>query len=292
MATPSETRSPVGVIGLGLMGTALTQRLLEGGYSVYVYNRTREKATPLLDCGAVWSDNPVTQADRVLISLYTTDVVEQVLTQLAAALRPGKVLIDTTTGEPDATAALGQRLAGQGVEYLDAPLSGSSVQTRRGEVTAIVGGRRETLDACRDLFDLIAAKTLHVGPWGSGAKMKLVTNLVLGLNRAALAEGLAFADTIGLKMEDALAVLIDSVAYSRTMETKGAKMVTGDFRTQAKLAQHLKDVRLILDAAARGDLQLPLASLHSQLLEQLESEGLGELDNSAIIRAYTGERGP
>jgi len=266
----------------------MTERLLDGGCPVYVFNRTREKATPLLDCGAVWSDNPIAQADRVLVSLYTTDVVEQVLAELAVAFRPGKIVIDTTTGDPDATAALGRRLAEQGVEYLDAPLSGSSVQTRRGEVTAIVGGRRAALDACRDLFDLIATKTLHVGAWGNGAKMKLVTNLVLGLNRAALAEGLAFAQAIGLKMEDALAVLIDSVAYSRTMDTKGAKMVTGDFRTQAKLAQHLKDVRLILDAAARDGLQLPLSSLHRQLLEQLEGEGLGELDNSAIIRAYVG----
>ncbi len=286
MATRSEPLAAVGVIGLGLMGTALTERLLDAGYPVCIYNRTREKATPLLARGAVWSDNPIAAADRVIVSLYTTDVVARVLADMAAAFRPGKIVIDTTTGDPEATAALARRLAAKGVEYLDAPLSGSSAQTRRGEVTAIVGGPRETLDACRDLFDLIATKTLHVGLSGSGAKMKLVTNLVLGLNRAALAEGLAFAKAMGLEMEAALAVLIDSFAYSRTMDSKGQKMIAGDFRTQAKLSQHLKDVRLILDAAARNGLQLPVASLHRQLLEQLEADGLGELDNCAIIRAY------
>ena len=194
MATRSEAPAAVGVIGLGLMGTALTERLLDAGYPVCIYNRTQEKATPLLARGAVWSDNPIAAADRVIVSLYTTDVVERVLADMASAFRPGKIVIDTTTGDPEATAALARRLVAKGVEYLDAPLSGSSAQTRRGEVTAIVGGPRETLDACRDLFDVIATKTLHVGPSGSGAKMKLVTNLVLGLNRAALATRLGWRE--------------------------------------------------------------------------------------------------
>ena len=97
----------VGMIGLGLMGTALTERLLDAGYTVWVYNRTRQKAEPLLARGARWADNPLTVCDRVLISLYTTDTVEEVLDHLAAGLRPGQILIDTTTGEPEQTARLG-----------------------------------------------------------------------------------------------------------------------------------------------------------------------------------------
>ena len=145
----------------------------------------------------------------MLISLYTTDTVEEVLDRLADGLRPGQILIDTTTGEPEQTARLGARLAARGVQYLDAPISGSSEQTRRGEVTAIVGGPREAFEACRDLFDCCAAKTIYAGPCGSGARMKLVSNLVLGLNRAALAEGLVFAQALGLDAEAALQVLIE-----------------------------------------------------------------------------------
>jgi 3-hydroxyisobutyrate dehydrogenase-like beta-hydroxyacid dehydrogenase len=116
----------IGVVGLGLMGTAIGERLLEHGYKVLVWNRTRAKAEPLLALGAEWSDNPFAACERVVISLYSSDVVAQVVDQLRAGLRVGRLLIDTTTGNPDQSAALGRRLAEQGVNYLDAPISGSS----------------------------------------------------------------------------------------------------------------------------------------------------------------------
>ena len=276
----------VGMIGLGLMGTALTERLLEAGYTVRVHNRTRDKAEPLVARGAQWADNPLAVCERVLISLYTTDTVEEVLGQLDGGLRPGQILIDTTTGEPEQTVRLGARLAARGVLYLDAPISGSSEQTRRGEATAIVGGPQEAFAACRDLFDCCVQKTIYAGPCGSGSRMKLVSNLVLGLNRAALAEGLVFARALGIDLDAALQVLIGSVAYSRIMDTKGRKMIEGDFRTQARLAQHLKDIRLILAAAAAAGRELPLTETHRRLLEAAEAAGFGDADNSAIIRAF------
>ena len=116
--------------------------------------------------------------------------------------------------------------------------------------------------------------------------MKLVSNLVLGLNRVALAEGLVFARTLGIDLEAALQVLIGSMAYSRIMDTKGRKMIEGDFRTQARLSQHLKDIRLILAAAAAAGQELPLTEAHRRLLEAAESAGFGDADNSAIIRAF------
>jgi 3-hydroxyisobutyrate dehydrogenase-like beta-hydroxyacid dehydrogenase len=221
-----------------------------------------------------------------LISLYTTDTVEEVLGQLDGGLRPGQILIDTTTGEPEQTARLGARLAARGVQYLDAPISGSSEQTRRGEATAIVGGAQEAFAACRDLFACCVRQTTYAGPCGSGSRMKLVSNLVLGLNRAALAEGLVFAQSLGIDPEAALQVLIGSMAYSRIMDTKGRKMIEGDFRTQARLSQHLKDLRLILQAAAVAGRELPLTETHRRLLEAAEAAGFGDADNSAIIRAF------
>lgn len=282
---PMDSRN-VGMIGLGLMGTAFTERLLEADYSVWVHNRTRAKAEPLVALGARWADNPLAVCQRVVVSLYTTDTVEAVLEQLAGGLRPGQILIDTTTGNPKQTAALGERLKARGISYLDAPFSGSSEQTRRGEATAIVGGEPEVLDRCRDLFDCLAQTTIHAGPCGSGAKMKLVSNLVLGLNRAALAEGLAFARSMELDDEAVLRVLTGTMAYSRIMDTKGRKMIEGDFGTQAKLSQHLKDVCLMLDAAQTGGLQLPLSEAHRTLLELAEEAGYGDADNSAVIQAY------
>ncbi len=282
----SSSRKCVGLIGLGLIGAALTERFLQAGFRVHVYNRTRQKADPLLAMGAQWNDNPLAVCDRVVISLYTTDVVEEVLNHLAAGLRTGQILVDTTTGDPEQTVRLGRRLATQGVRYLEAPISGSSEQTRRGEVTVIAGGPRETFEACRDLFEAFARKTLYAGEWGTAPKMKLVTNLVLGLNRAALAEGLSFAEAIGLSPQDALDALMESMSYSRIMDTKGRKMVEGDFKTQAKLSQHLKDIRIILEEAKRAGIGLTLTEAHRDLLEIAEAAGYGEADNSAIIRAY------
>lgn len=273
----------VGLIGLGLMGSALTERLLEHGYRVVIWNRSREKADALVARGALWSDNPLATCDRVILSLYTTDVVEEVLAQLDAGLHAGQILLDTTTGEPEQTAALGARLAARGVQYLDAPISGSSEQTRRGEATVIVGGDKTTFEACADLWRVMGAKTFHVGACGSAARMKLITNLVLGLNRAALAEGLAFAEALGVSPAAALEIMAGSNAYSKAMEVKGRKLVERDFTVQAKLSQHLKDVRLMLQAARAEGMELPLTDTHRGLMEQAEAAGLGELDNSAII---------
>jgi 3-hydroxyisobutyrate dehydrogenase-like beta-hydroxyacid dehydrogenase len=147
----------------------------------------------------------------------------------------------------------------------------------------MAGGDADVFDRCRELFAKFSREAIHVGPSGSGAKMKLVTNLVLGLNRAALAEGLALAWDLHLNPAETLNVLRRSMAYSRIMDTKGEKMITQDFTPQAKLSQHLKDVRLMLSASS---IPLPLTETHRQLLEKAEALGFGDADNSALIKAY------
>ena len=225
---------PVGLIGTGLFGTALADRLLADGFPVVVYNRTRAKAEPLVERGATWSDNPLAECRRVIFSLFTTEQVGQVIDQMGAQPRGGRIILDTSTSDPRQAIALGTRLAETGVSYLEAPFSGSSEQARNHQATALVAGERDPFAACSDLWECLAAKTYFVGGWGNAAKMKLVTNLVLGLNRAVLAEGLVFAEAAGLKMEDALEILLNSPAYSRTMEAKGPKMVHAEFTPQAQ----------------------------------------------------------
>jgi 3-hydroxyisobutyrate dehydrogenase-like beta-hydroxyacid dehydrogenase len=286
-APPSN--QPIGVIGLGLLGSALAERLLEAGFALRVHNRTREKAAPLEERGAVWSDNPLRDCQQVVICLYTTEIVEATLEQLGG-LKAGQVLVDTTTGDPSQTEALGRRLAAEGIHYLETPIAASSDQTRRGEALAMVAGQREAFEAARGVLQAIAPRSFYVGPWGNAGRMKLVNNLIIGLNRVALAEGLAFAQSIGIQKADALAVLREGNAHSVAMDVKGRKMVEEDFSTQAKLSQHLKDVRLILQQAAQNDCPLPFSELHCRILEQLEEAGHGELDNSAIIKAYDQRR--
>lgn len=285
MGESSQPKQPVGVVGLGLLGTALAERLIGGGYPTHVWNRTRDKADPLIARGAQWSDNPLVSCATVVVCLYTTKVVEEVLGLMDAGLRSGQIIIDTTTGDPSQTFALGTRLAERGVHYLEAPVAGSSEQTRRGEALAMIAGDEQVFTACRQVIECLAPRSFYMGPWGSATKMKLVNNLILGLNRAALAEGLVLAKALDMDLIKVLEVLRAGNAYSVVMDVKGEKMINGDFAPQGKLTQHLKDVCLILDEAQRAHIHLPMSQLHRKLLVAAEEAGYGEQDNSAIIRA-------
>ena len=279
----------VGLVGIGLMGSALAERVLAGGMKVVGYDIRPARCLLLTELGGNAADDASSVAakcNRILLSLPDSGVVEQVLDQVADRLRPGQIIVDTSTGEPGRAAALGERLGRLDVAYLDATVSGSSAQVRTGDVTLMVGGSRAAFDRCIDLFNLFARRAFHVGGCGGGSMMKLVTNLVLGLNRAALAEGLSFAKALGLDGAKTLDVLRESMAYSRIMDTKGEMMVNGQFEAQAKLSQHLKDVRLILEAGTETGAELPLSRTHRELLELAEAAGLGQLDNSAIIQVF------
>jgi len=279
----------IGVIGLGLLGTALAQRFLIARNRVLGYDLSAERRAALESAGGRAANSAlevVEQCDTILLSLPDAAVVSSVIDAIVPALRPGQLIIDTTTGEPLETERLGARLATRGVDFLDATIAGSSVQVYEGQVIVMVGGDEEILQASRELFRCFAREVFHLGRWGSGSRMKLVVNLVLGLNRAVLAEGLTFARALGVDQQQALAILKASPAFSTVMDTKGEKMLTCDFSTQARLSQHLKDVRLILAAGARTGAELPLSSVHRELLELAETLGCGELDNSAILRAF------
>jgi len=281
-------RKRAGLIGLGLMGHAFARRLLAAGWEVTGFDvvpACRARAKKLGGRSARNSAAGFTVCNQVLLSLPTLRETEIVLRDAEPALRPGHLILDTTTGEPEQAEAIHHRLATQGVRYLDATVSGNSEQVASGDdVLTMVGGDADAFAAARKLLRTITPRVRHVGPCGSGARMKLVTNLVLGLNRAVLAEGLCFAEQLGFTRRAALDVLLASKAYSAVMDTKGEKMVTEDFTPQARLSQHLKDVRLMLAAAKAKRFPLPLTTAHRKLLEAAEAAGLGALDNCALIK--------
>jgi 3-hydroxyisobutyrate dehydrogenase-like beta-hydroxyacid dehydrogenase len=279
----------IGLVGLGLLGSALAERFLRARFAVSGHDLSPERRAALEQVGgrAAGSATDVARdCDVLVLSLPNSDVVADVMRSVREVLTRGQLVIDTTTGEPEASAALGAELAGRGVDFLDATVAGSSQQAREAQAIVMAGGEQATFDKARDVLAAFARQSFYVGPWGSGARMKLVVNLVLGLHRAVLAEGLMLARSMDLDPLAALAILKASPAYSTVMDTKGAKMLSGDFEPQARLSQHLKDVRLILAAGQRTGALLPLSNVHRALLEQAEAMGLGELDNSAIIRAF------
>ncbi len=295
MVSPATHSSPVGLIGLGLLGSALADRLRGGSLPVLGYDLDPARREALGGAGGEVARDAAEvfgRCHRVLLSLPTHVEVEAVLAAAEGTVRSGHVIVDTTTGDPEATAALAAKLATRGVAYLDATVSGSSAQLREGSAVLMVGGDAAAFAACGDLFAPLGRATFHCGGAGAGARMKLVTNVVLGLNRAALAEGLALAQGLGLDARQALAVMQGGPAYSRIMDRKGERMLFGNFVPEARLSQHLKDVRLILEQGEAAGLPMPLSRAHRSVLEAAEKAGLGALDNSAIIRVLTARAGP
>jgi 3-hydroxyisobutyrate dehydrogenase-like beta-hydroxyacid dehydrogenase len=278
----------VGIIGLGLVGSALAERLLAAKFVVAGYDLQSAQTENLAKLGGqplASASDVARMCEIIVLSLPTSDISVSVTEELKPFLS-GRTILDTTTGQPEAMAKIGQQLSEMGCDYLDATIAGSSAQVHSGDCVMMLGGSEAAAKRCESLLAAFAKEWFHLGPWGSGARMKLVVNLVLGLNRAVLAEGLSFAKTIGVDPRTALEVLKSGPAFSRVMETKGEKMLSGDFAPQARLAQHHKDVKLILDEAARAGANLPLSDLHEKLLSRLVAADDGDLDNSAIIKAF------
>jgi 3-hydroxyisobutyrate dehydrogenase-like beta-hydroxyacid dehydrogenase len=273
------------------MGGAFAMRLLRGGFSVVGSDldvRCREMLTAEGGKAAATAGEVLQQSNRVILSLPSHRDVADVIASAEGALRPGQIIIDTTTGDPEQSEIVARDLRARGIIYLDATISGNSAQVREGTAVVMVGGDAGAFAACSDVFARLGAEAFHTGASGTGAKMKLVTNLVLGLNRAALAEGLALGEVIGLDPELTLRVMRRSPAYSRIMDVKGEKMIRSEFSPDARLSQHLKDVRLMLEMGAREGLPMTLSAAHRAVLEEAEAAGLGALDNSALIEVLRG----
>lgn len=279
----------VGLIGVGLLGSALANRLIDSGIRVHGFDSNEKQLESLKQSGGIPFDSPmevVQNCNVLILSLPSSDVVLSLVEQLRNDFEPSQIVIDTTTGDPQQMVAISQSLAELGVSYLEATVAGSSSQVATGEVALLLGGDTEVVERVKPLLTAITSKHFHLGPAGTASRFKLVHNLVLGLHRAVLAEGLVFAESLGFDQEVALEILNQTPAQSGVMETKGQRMVKRDYGLQARLSQHLKDVRLILAEAERAGTKTPLSQIHKTLLEQAEALGFGDADNSAVMEAF------
>jgi 3-hydroxyisobutyrate dehydrogenase-like beta-hydroxyacid dehydrogenase len=279
----------VGIIGIGLLGTALAGRLAKAGFLLRGFDPDSEARARLETLGGVplsSSEEVARSCARIVLSLPGPAQVRETVETIESSLEPGSILIDTTTGDQSDVEMHAARLAGRGIAYLDCEIGGSSKQTAAGEAIVICGGDSRAFEKCRDILNAISPTIFHTGPAGTGTRMKLALNIAIGLHRAVLAEALAFAERQGIEPGRALEILKAGPAYSRAMDGKGQKMLSGDFAPEARLSQHLKDVRLILEAAQATGARTPLSAIHKQLLSEAVDRGLGACDNSAIIEVF------
>jgi len=283
----------IGMVGLGLMGSGMARNLIAAGFPVTGYDTDEIRMEAFVRKGGARADTPEqipSQADVIVLSLPNSQVVNEVVKdslRLFDTGRRGLILIDTTTADPTLSEELAARLREKGIEMLDATISGTSKMCAAREITFMVGGRDEIFQECEEIFGVLGREASFMGKNGSGALTKLIVNLVLGLNRMVLAEGLSLSKRLGMEPHRILQVLKKSAAYSKAMDMKGMRMIEQDFLPpEGKLALHLKDVQLILDLGKRSRSPLFLSALHAQALTSEVAKGRGEWDNADIISFY------
>ncbi len=282
-------QSSVAIIGLGLMGEVYSKRLIDAGFAVSGFDIDPTKRARLKEIGGTPAESIAALAKParcILVAVFNTDQVEDVIeNHLLPALGEGsdKTVLCMSTVDPDRVTALAARVVPRGIRYLDVPVSGTSDQVRRGDGVALIGGDAEIAEEMAPIFDALFKRRFHVGKIGDGGRAKLAVNLILGLNRLALAEGLVFAERLGLDPAKFLPVAQGSASYSQVMDTKGLKMVRGDFSPEGRAKQTLKDCHLMLDQAAAVGQRLSMLEVHADVLEACVKAGEAELDNSVII---------
>jgi 3-hydroxyisobutyrate dehydrogenase-like beta-hydroxyacid dehydrogenase len=195
------------------------------------------------------------------------------------------VIICTTTCTPDEILRIAQQADDAGLSLVEAPISGTSAEVRNGSAMALIAGPQETLDDVGTTLDILCPQRVSVGKIGDASRTKLAINLILQNNRAALAEGIVFAEGLGLDPAVFLATARKSPAYSRVMDTKGDKMLKRDFTPESHISQTLKDAELILGEAARRNLSLPMTSTQAGLLHKAIALRGPDSDSSAVIEA-------
>jgi 3-hydroxyisobutyrate dehydrogenase-like beta-hydroxyacid dehydrogenase len=224
------------------------------------------------------------RAQAIVIAVYSGAEVETLLAELEqGAARPA--IICTTTCTPGEIERLAARATEADFAFVEAPISGTSAEVRDGTATALVAGEAGAVEALDTLLGMLCPRRTTIGKIGDASRTKLAINLILQNNRAALAEGIVFAERLGLDGRAFLAAARDSAAYSRVMDTKGEKMLARDFRPQSRIAQTLKDAELILQEAARQDLRLPVTAAQAGLLRAAIALNGPDSDSAAIIEA-------
>jgi 3-hydroxyisobutyrate dehydrogenase-like beta-hydroxyacid dehydrogenase len=276
----------VGLIGLGNMGTAIAERLLEAGYPLVVHNRTAQKAEEPAARGAVVAATPgelVAQVDVVLTSLSDDEALAAVAAHVVAAARPGIVLVDMSTVSPAASARVAQLAQGASMEYLRAPVSGNPSVVRAGNLSLIVSGPADTLERVEPILRAIGPTVHHVGDGEQARIVKLAINLMVAGLAQLMSEALVLGEAAGVTRADLLEVMGSSAAGAPFVKYKTEPLLRDDFSATFTTALMEKDIDLVLDAAEESGVELPVARELKALLRAAIDAGYADDDFIALF---------
>ncbi len=279
----------LGYVGLGAMGSGIVRRLLDAGHGVTVWNRTRDKAEPLLAAGADWSGSPREAAERaeVVFTMVTNTAAVRAVTEgpdgILAGLGPGKVYVDMSTTSPANTRALAEAVTTRGAQMLDAPVSGSLITLEQGKLTVMAGGDTETFDRVEPILAAIGHRVIHVGPNGAAVTMKIASNLSLAVQMLAFSEGVLLAEKSGIARERAVEVLLASVIASPMVTYRGPFVLAQPDDAWFDCHMMQKDMNLALELGRELEVPLPTTAATNELLTAANAMGLGDRDFAVLF---------
>jgi 3-hydroxyisobutyrate dehydrogenase-like beta-hydroxyacid dehydrogenase len=279
----------LGYVGLGVMGGGVVRRLLDAGHTVTVWNRTREKAAPLLEAGAQWADSPREVAERseITFTMVTNTAAVQAVVEgpdgILAGLEPGKVYVDMSTASPANTRRLAEQVAKVGAEMLDAPVSGSVITLEQGKLTIMVGGDPDVFERVKPVLEAIGPRVFHLGPASAAVTMKIAINLSLAVQMLAFSEGVLLAEKSGIPREKAVEVMLASVIASPMVTYRGPFVLEQPEEAWFDCHMMQKDLNLALELGRELEVPLPTTAVTNELLTAANGMGVGEKDFAVLF---------
>ncbi len=288
-AEPGKTR--IGWIGTGVMGRWMCQHLMSKGHQATVYNRTKEKAGPLLDAGARWGDTPkkVAEQSDVVFAIvgFPADVREVFLgtNGALAGSKQGTILVDMTTSQPALAQEIYQAAKAKGVASVDAPVSGGDVGARNAALSIMVGGDAEAVEAVRPLLECMGKTIVHQGPAGAGQHTKMVNQVLIASNMVGVCEALLYACKAGLDPKTVLQSVGSGAAGSWSLNNLGPRIIDRNFEPGFFVEHFIKDMGIALEESRRMGLVMPGLALANQLYLSVQAHGLGRKGTQALMLA-------
>jgi 2-hydroxy-3-oxopropionate reductase len=279
----------VGFVGLGIMGTPMARNLIEAGFELVLYNRTREKAEALAERGAEIVASPreaAAKSDVTITMLPGPPEVEELVAGeggLLEGARDGSLLMDMSTSSPVLARELARRAGERGIGILDAPVSGGDVGAIEGTLSIMVGGSEDDFERAKPIFETLGKTVVRVGGAGAGQVAKAANQIVVALTIEAVSEALVLGSKAGVDPAKIVEALSGGLAANKVMEIKGAKLLSHEFEPGGKIEFQRKDLRIALAAAREYGVPLPITAMVEAMFGALEARGRGEWDHSALL---------
>ncbi|MEA1004413.1 NAD(P)-dependent oxidoreductase [Bacillus velezensis] len=282
----------VGFIGLGVMGNSMATHILEAGYPVLVYTRTKQKAEEILNKGAVWQETVKDLSEKadIIITMvgYPSDVEEIYLGEngILRHAKEGTFVIDMTTSKPSLAKKIAEQAKEKSIHALDAPVSGGDIGARNGTLAIMAGGEKEAFEACLPLFSVMGENIQYQGPAGSGQHTKMCNQIAIAAGMVGVAEAMAYAEKSGLNPEQVLKSITTGAAGSWSLSNLAPRMLKGDFAPGFYVKHFIKDMGIALEEAELMGEEMPGLALAKSLYDKLSAQGEENSGTQSIYKLW------